>query len=136
MSWTVLGLILSAVIGLLVGSFLATLVLRLPRRLPVVMDRSACPHCGHKLGALELIPVASWLIQGRRCRACGGPISAFYPLMEIASAFVALMAVWWAPWPEAIVACFGGWGILTLGALAARKWLFRGAGSDQPSARR
>jgi leader peptidase (prepilin peptidase)/N-methyltransferase len=116
-------LILSAVVGLLVGSFLATLVLRLPEKRPVIVDRSACPKCGHRLGALELIPVVSWLAQGRRCRACGAQISGFYPLMEIASALVAVAAIWSVPWPAAALACFGGWVLLTAVAMAVQKRL-------------
>jgi leader peptidase (prepilin peptidase)/N-methyltransferase len=117
-------LVLSTAVGLLVGSFLAVLVLRLPKRLPVVIARSACPQCGHELGALELVPVLSWLIQRRRCRACGGRISGFYPFMEIASALVALAAFWEMDWPEAVLACIAGWSALVVGAWAIRKWLF------------
>lgn len=123
MSVMLFELIVSAVVGLLVGSFLATLVLRLPKRLPIIMDRSACPQCGHKLGAFELVPVASWLAQGRRCRWCRAPISPFYPLMEIASALVAVAAVWSTPWPGVLAVCFGGWIALTGGAWVARKWI-------------
>lgn len=121
MSLIFLELIVSAIVGLLVGSFLATLVLRLPDRRPVIVDRSACPACGHRLGALELVPVVSWLAQGRRCRACGARISGFYPLMEIASALVAVATIWFVPWPAAAFACFGGWILLTGTALAVRK---------------
>jgi leader peptidase (prepilin peptidase) / N-methyltransferase len=124
MSLLFLELFLAVVVGLLVGSFVAVLVLRLPKRLPVVIDRSACPRCGHKLGALELIPVLSWLIQKRRCRACGGRISGFYPLMEIASALMALAAFWELHWPEAVLACVAGWSVLGFGAWAIRRWLF------------
>ena len=124
MSLSFLGLLLAFVVGLLVGSFLAALVLRLPRHLPIVMDRSACPKCGHRLGALELIPVLSWLIQRRRCRACGGRISAFYPLMEITAALIALAAFWRMPWFEAAPVCLAGWGVLAFGAWAIRKRLF------------
>jgi leader peptidase (prepilin peptidase)/N-methyltransferase len=123
MPQTLIVSILAAIVGLLVGSFLATMVLRLPRRQPVVMDRSACPLCGHRLGASELIPLASWFIQRRRCRACGGRISAFYPLMEILSAAVALASFQLQTWPTAIAACLGGWFLLTLSASATRKWL-------------
>jgi len=130
-------LIAAAVIGLLVGSFLATLVLRLPRRLPVILDRSACPHCGHRLGARELVPVVSWLVQGRRCRTCGARISPFYPLMEIAAALAAALAVWSTPWPWAALACIGGWATLTAGALVLRKLLFPGGtnGASAPLVR-
>jgi leader peptidase (prepilin peptidase)/N-methyltransferase len=113
--------IFSAVIGLLVGSFLALLVLRLPAGRPVVVARSACPRCGHVLGPTELIPVLSWLIQRRRCRACGGAISAFYPVMEIASAAIAAASAYWLPWPLFAAAWFGGWGVLCLVAWSVRK---------------
>jgi leader peptidase (prepilin peptidase)/N-methyltransferase len=119
-----LTLSLAGVVGLLVGSFLATLVLRLPRREPVVFDRSACPQCGHNLGPTELIPVLSWLFQRRRCRSCGGRISAFYPSMEIASAVIAVGSVWWMPWPGFVAICIAGWIGLCLAAWAARRWLF------------
>jgi leader peptidase (prepilin peptidase)/N-methyltransferase len=111
---------LSALIGLLVGSFLAVLVLRLPKREPIVFARSACPRCGHALGPAELIPVVSWLLQRRRCRTCGGAISAFYPAMEIASALIAAGAVWLAPWPEFVVFCLLGWAMLCAAAWGLR----------------
>jgi leader peptidase (prepilin peptidase)/N-methyltransferase len=113
--------IFSALTGLLVGSFLALLVLRLPAGRPVVVARSACPRCGHVLGPGELIPVISWLIQKRRCRACGGAISAFYPIMEISSAAITAAAAYWIPWPFFIGAWFGGWCILCLIAWGIHK---------------
>jgi leader peptidase (prepilin peptidase)/N-methyltransferase len=114
---------LAGVVGLLVGSFLATLVLRLPKREPVVFDRSACPQCGHILGPTELVPVLSWLIQRQRCRACGGRIPAFYPLMEIASSAIAVAAVFWTPWPVFVAMCVVGWIGLCVVAWAARRWM-------------
>jgi leader peptidase (prepilin peptidase)/N-methyltransferase len=134
MSVSFLGLLLAPIVGLLVGSFLAALVLRLPKRLPIVMDRSACPKCGHRLGAFELIPVLSWLIQRRHCRACGGRISAFYPLMEIASALIALAAFWRMPWFEAAFACVAGWAILAFGAWVVRKRWFGESASSRRKA--
>jgi leader peptidase (prepilin peptidase)/N-methyltransferase len=117
---------LCALIGLPVGSFLATLVLRLPKREPVVFDRSACPRCGHVLGPTELIPVVSWLLQKRRCRTCGGEISAFYPAMEIASALVAVAAAWFISWPLFLVGWVVGWAVLCLAARGLRIWKIRG----------
>jgi leader peptidase (prepilin peptidase)/N-methyltransferase len=104
-----LAVLIAAVAGLLVGSFLGTLVLRPPKGLPVVTGRSACPECGHQLTAIELIPLMSWAIQRRRCRACGRPIPAFYPAMEFAGAAVAAAAVAFVPWPVSAAACLGGW---------------------------
>jgi prepilin signal peptidase PulO-like enzyme (type II secretory pathway) len=114
-------LVLSALIGLLVGSFLATAVLRVPKRQPIVLARSACPACGHPLGPSELVPVLSWLFQKRRCRACGSSISSFYPLMEIASATIAVIAAWRIPWPGFVAVWFMGWIVLCLVA-----WCLRG----------
>ncbi|MEI9930866.1 MAG: prepilin peptidase [Rhizomicrobium sp.] len=110
----------AALLGLLVGSFLATLVIRLPRGQPIALARSACPHCGHLLGALELIPVLSWVIQSRRCRVCGGIISVFYPAMEIASAAIAAGAVALWSWPVWIAAMVAGWAALCVLAWALR----------------
>ncbi|MBV9991202.1 MAG: prepilin peptidase [Alphaproteobacteria bacterium] len=108
----------AGLIGLAVGSFLGVLVLRLPHRQPVAMARSQCPHCGHVLRPGELIPVASWLIQRRRCRACGATLSAFYPVMELAAAAVAIGAAVFLPWPESIFACLAGWALLVAVGLA------------------
>ena len=111
-----LAIALAAVVGLLAGSFLGTLVLRPPKGMPIVAGRSACPHCAHRLSAVELVPLVSWLVQRRRCRACGRPISAFYPLMEIAGALVAVLSVIVVPWPWLIAACLAGWVALVAGA--------------------
>ncbi|GEM_PF-3016841 len=115
-------LILSGIIGLLVGSFLAVAVLRLPKRQPIVLARSACPSCGHLLGPSELVPVLSWVFQNRRCRTCRSRISSFYPLMEIASAAVAVIAAWRLPWPDFILGWIVGWIALCLIAWVVRTW--------------
>jgi leader peptidase (prepilin peptidase) / N-methyltransferase len=104
----------AALVGLVVGSFLGTLVLRPPKGMPVVTGRSICPACGHQLKASELIPLVSWLVQRRRCRACGRPISVFYPMMEIAGALVAALAVAFVPWPFGLAVCAAGWLLLVV----------------------
>lgn len=113
--------IVSALVGLAVGSFLAAIVIRIPARKPIVMDRSACPHCGRTLRWFELVPVVSWLVQKRRCRTCGTLISVFYPLMETASALIAVAAFLWVPWPGAMMICLVGWAALAGTALIVRK---------------
>ena len=107
-----LAVAVAALVGLVVGSFLGTLVLRPPKGLPVVSGRSVCPACGHQLKAGELIPVVSWLVQRRRCRACAQPIPVFYPAMEIAGALVAALSLAVVPWPFWLAACAGGWLLL------------------------
>ena len=93
-----LGFPAAAGLGLLVGSFLNVVILRLPPRLEwawkrdsreilgepedydppppgIVVERSHCPHCKHQLGWYENIPVFSWLALRGRCRNCRAPIS-------------------------------------------------------------
>ncbi len=111
---------LAAFFGLFIGSFLATLVLRLPKGEPVALARSACPSCGRKLGPLELVPIASWLVQAGRCRGCKAPVSVFYPLMEIATAALALWAGFVAGGAALIFSCALGWILLTLALIDVR----------------
>jgi leader peptidase (prepilin peptidase) / N-methyltransferase len=87
--WTV---VVSALFGLATGSFLNVVVYRLPRRMSVVQPPSHCPGCGTELRAFDNVPLVSWIVLRGRCRTCGAPISARYPLVELgtALAFVGL----------------------------------------------
>ncbi len=51
-------------------------------RYDLVLPRSACPQCGHRLAALDNVPVVSWLALRGRCRHCSTPISPRYPIVE------------------------------------------------------
>jgi leader peptidase (prepilin peptidase)/N-methyltransferase len=73
------------VLGMLIGSFLNVVVWRLPRKESLSHPPSACPKCGHAIRWWDNIPVLSWLILRGRCRDCGDPISARYPLVELAT---------------------------------------------------
>jgi leader peptidase (prepilin peptidase)/N-methyltransferase len=73
---------LAGVLGLLVGSFLNVVVWRLPRGESLVRPRSQCPQCGTPIKPYDNVPVLSWLLLRGRCRNCGAPISARYPLVE------------------------------------------------------
>jgi leader peptidase (prepilin peptidase)/N-methyltransferase len=75
-------------LGLLVGSFLNVVIHRVPRKESVVRPRSRCPGCGTTLAERDNIPVLSWLLLRGRCRTCGEPISARYPLVELLTAAV------------------------------------------------
>ena len=77
---------LFAAAGLLFGSFVTVLVHRLPRKESVVRGRSRCPRCGAQIGALDNVPVVSWVLLRGRCRSCGERISPEYPLTELATA--------------------------------------------------
>ena len=106
----------AAVLGLLVGSFLNVVIHRVPRmlerewaqqaaevrgedapaadRYDLVVPRSHCPSCGHRIGALENIPLLSWLLQRGKCTACGASIPARYPIVELATGVLSAIAVW------------------------------------------
>jgi leader peptidase (prepilin peptidase)/N-methyltransferase len=61
-----------------------------PERYNLMVPRSACPHCGHAITALENIPLLSWLWLKGRCRDCQAPISARYPLVELLTALLSV----------------------------------------------
>ena len=71
-------------IGACVFSFLNVVIYRLPQGESVVHGRSHCMGCGKTLTAGELIPCVSYLIQGKKCRGCGGKISGRYFKVELA----------------------------------------------------
>lgn len=75
-------LIILFLTGLCVGSFCNVLIYRIPKGEEFVKTSSHCMTCGHELKWYELIPVASWLAQGGKCRACGVKLSAQYPIVE------------------------------------------------------
>jgi leader peptidase (prepilin peptidase) / N-methyltransferase len=77
---------IAAVAGLIAGSFFNVVIARLPRHESVLAPGSRCPHCGHPVRPYDNVPVVSWLILRRRCRDCGEPISARYPLVELVTA--------------------------------------------------
>lgn len=118
----------ATLIGLAVGSFLNVVIHRLPKmmerewaaqcaefagnevavseRYTLAVPRSACPHCGHAISALENIPVLSYLVLRGKCRACRAPIGIRYPLIEaftaICFAYAALR--WGGSWTT-VAAC-------------------------------
>lgn len=74
------------ILGLVVGSFLNVVALRGEYR--ASKGGSKCPHCSHSLSWYELIPVASYLFLGGKCRSCKTPLSVRYPIIEILTAGV------------------------------------------------
>ncbi len=127
--------------GLVVGSFLNVVIYRLPLMMEaewtlecrnlleiredkepdkksafnLAVPGSHCPHCKHKISALENIPVLSWLILKGKCRYCQAPISARYPLIELATAvFSALVAYHFGFALLTLAVLFLTWGLITL----------------------
>jgi leader peptidase (prepilin peptidase)/N-methyltransferase len=101
---TVFLVTVAVLVGLMAGSFLNVVIHRLPKMMErqwraecaelagtqpaaaepynLVVPRSACPHCGHGITALENIPIASYIALGGKCSACKKPISLRYPVVE------------------------------------------------------
>lgn len=126
--------------GLVIGSFLNVVIYRLPkimeedwrvqcaelrgeeapastgsRCLSLAYPRSACPQCGHTISALENIPLLSYVLQRGRCRACQGPISPRYPLVELLSGATAAYIAWrWGFGAQALMASLLTWSLICL----------------------
>jgi leader peptidase (prepilin peptidase)/N-methyltransferase len=82
--------IVTAIVGLLVGSFLNVVIVRRGtedwRERRSLDGRSGCPNCGHEIAWFENIPVLSWLALRGKCRGCGQPIDWMYPAVELLTA--------------------------------------------------
>jgi leader peptidase (prepilin peptidase)/N-methyltransferase len=108
--------VIAGIFGLIVGSFLNVVIHRMPKmmqresdnyvavesgkpaphtdRYNLMVPRSACPHCGHQISALENIPVLSYLVLRGKCIACKAPISARYPAVELLTGALSAFLVW------------------------------------------
>lgn len=69
-------------VGLLIGSFLNVIILRLPINESIIFPASNCPKCKNRLKVLDLFPIFSYIFLGGRCRFCKKSISIQYPLIE------------------------------------------------------
>ena len=71
--------------GIVIGSFLNVLILRIPLKEIVTLTRSHCMSCGHILKWYELIPLFSYIFLGGKCRQCKSHITIQYPIVEAAN---------------------------------------------------
>ncbi len=129
-------------LGLVVGSFLNVVILRLPRRMQaelaeacadlrneqaeplpnrwfgldyLITPASTCPHCGHAIRAWENIPVLSYLLLRGRCSNCQTPISMRYPLVEAVTGLLSLgVVLHFGATPAALAALVLLWGLVAL----------------------
>lgn len=88
----VLAAVVMGLLGLIIGSFLAAVSVRLPREEDIVVARSRCMGCSQTLRPWELVPLFSWLVLRARCARCGVSISPRYPLIELAGGVVGAWA--------------------------------------------
>jgi leader peptidase (prepilin peptidase)/N-methyltransferase len=126
--------------GLCVGSFLNVVIHRLPMmlnadwreqcleflgleepagppapRYNLVVPRSACPSCGHRITALENVPVISWLALRGKCSGCGTRISARYPIVELFTGLLSgYVAFHFGPSFAALCALIFAWTLIAL----------------------
>ncbi len=128
----------AAFIGLFIGSFLNVVILRLPvmmqhewesqcrellqqdipergKAFNLIVPRSHCPHCGHLIGALENIPLVSFLLQKGRCKHCNTSISIRYPAIELLTAVVTGIVAWkFGFTPQTLFALLLSWALISL----------------------
>lgn len=71
--------------GVVIGSFVNVVILRLPIHESITLKRSHCMSCGHTLAWYELFPLFSYIFLGGKCRHCKAHISAQYPIVEAAN---------------------------------------------------
>ena len=129
--------VFAGIFGLLVGSFLNVVIHRLPKMMErewhaqcaelngqtpasappynLIVPRSACPHCGHAIGALENIPILSYLFLRGKCKGCGAAISPRYPIVEAISGILSAYAAWHFGFGLAGIAAIGFvWALIAL----------------------
>ena len=139
-------LVVSALVGLLIGSFLNVVISRLPRMMeagwkqecsllleldapeqePLTLSRprSHCPQCKTPIRAWQNIPLISFLLLRGRCSQCSSRIPLQYPLVELAAGLIALWAAahFGYGW-QAATAMLLGWSLIALTVIDARTQL-------------
>ncbi|MDO7836106.1 A24 family peptidase [Sphingobium sp. HBC34] len=116
--------LVGALAGMILGSFLATLILRWPQGRSMLRGRSACDGCGRTLGARDLIPMVSAMMSKGRCRTCGGRIDPLHGRVEAGCAIIGALAIGFRPDLGGVAWALLGWVLLTLAVLDWRHfWL-------------
>lgn len=112
------------VLGAIVGSFIAALVIRWPQGRSVLAGRSACDACGRTLAPVDLVPLASALWLRGRCRSCQASIDPRHWQIELCAAAIGVIAGLAVSGPVAAAGALFGWLLLALAALdVAEYWL-------------
>ncbi len=137
-------LVTVTIFGLIIGSFLNVVIFRLPIMLKnqwnrecrqwlnkhnsaadnsvepfnLIIPRSQCPECGHKITALENIPILSYVLLRGRCAECKAPISIQYPLVETLTAVLSFLVAWHFGYSlQTAAALFLTWALIALSVI-------------------
>ncbi|HWU68878.1 MAG TPA: A24 family peptidase [Stenotrophobium sp.] len=139
-------ILVTVLLGLIVGSFLNVVILRLPRMMELAWKRecreilelpaveteplslmsppSRCPQCAAPVRAWQNIPVISWLLLRGRCATCATSISVQYPLVEVSTALLSAVCAWKFGWSGQLAgALVLTWALVTLAAIDLRTQL-------------
>ncbi len=112
------------VLGLVFGSFIATLVIRWPQDRSVLKGRSHCDACDAALEPRDLVPLASAALSHGKCRHCAAPIDPRHWQIELAALGIGAIAGLVVPGPAGLAGAIFGWLLLALAALdIAEFWL-------------
>jgi len=84
-------LFIALLFGLVIGSFLNVVILRLPQGISVSTPRSHCPQCKRLISWYDNVPILSYIILGGRCRRCKKKFSARYPFIEAITGLVSVL---------------------------------------------
>src|SRR6516165_9132575 len=84
-------LVFALVFGLVIGSFLNVVILRLPQGISISLPRSHCPQCKQLISWYDNIPVLSYILLRGRCRRCKKKFSARYPFIEAVTGLVSVL---------------------------------------------
>ena len=117
MSETWLWPVALGVLGAVLGSFIATLVIRWPQERSVVKGRSHCDACDTVLGPRDLIPLVSAAVSRGRCRHCKALIDPRHWQVELAALGIGALAGLVVPGPVGLAGAVFGWLLLALAAL-------------------
>jgi leader peptidase (prepilin peptidase) / N-methyltransferase len=112
-AWWALG---GALLGLIAGSFIATLVIRWPRG-DALSGRSRCDGCGRILSVGDLVPILSFVAARGRCRICGAGIDVRHAAIELTAAVVGAVALWAVPGWAGLAGALLGWQLIAIAAL-------------------
>lgn len=104
-------------LGVVLGSFIATLVIRWPQDRSVLKGRSHCDACDTMLGPRDLIPLLSAALSRGKCRHCRASIDPRHWQIELAALGIGIVAGLVVPGPVALAGATFGWLLLALAAL-------------------